>query len=80
MGRNLRLKLAGACSQVHSRGNDPRDRIIAGSAKSFLDWLNETCGRFGWRIHACASGISSLVQHIRTPAPAADALHSTFQT
>ncbi len=53
MARKLRLEYEGACYHVINRGNYRRDLFAdKGAAEAFEGCLGESCGRFGWRVHA----------------------------
>lgn len=53
MSRSARLEYAGACYHVINRGNYRRDLFGGqGAAAAFERVLDETCTRFGWRVHA----------------------------
>jgi REP element-mobilizing transposase RayT len=53
MARKLRLEYPGACYHVINRGNYRRNVFAPrGAAEAFERCLGETCGRFGWRVHA----------------------------
>ena len=69
MARKLRLEFAGACYHVRNRGNYRRDLFDKGGAESFQACLNETCGSFGWRIHAYGIMRNHFHLAVETPEP-----------
>lgn len=70
MARRLRLEFAGACYHVINRGNYRRDLFNGkGAAESFQQCLFETCGRFGWRLHAFVIMRNHFHLAVETPEP-----------
>jgi REP element-mobilizing transposase RayT len=70
MARKLRLEYPGACYHVINRGNY-RQGIFApkGAAEAFERVLAETCGRFGWRVHAYLIMRTHFHLAVETPQP-----------
>ena len=53
MARKLRMEYPGAIYHVINRGNYRRDLFeSAGTAEAFVEALEETVGRHGWRLQA----------------------------
>lgn len=70
MARKLRLEYAGACYHVINRGNYRANIFGAkGAAEAFEKCLGETCGRFGWRVHAFAIMRNHFHLALETPEP-----------
>ena len=69
MARKLRLEYPGGCYHVINRGNYRRNVFAPrGSAEAFEQCLGETCGRFGWRVHAFVIMRNHFHLAVETPA------------
>jgi len=70
MARTARLEFSGACYHVINRGNYRRDLFAGeGAAAAFERVLDETCGRFGWRVHAYVIMRNHFHLALETPEP-----------
>ncbi|MEZ5277862.1 MAG: transposase [Opitutaceae bacterium] len=70
MARKLRIEYPGAIYHVLNRGNYRRDLFeTVGAAESFLKTLFETCGQYGWRIHAYVLMPNHFHLAMQTPEP-----------
>ena len=70
MARKLRLEYAGATYHVINRGNYRQNVFEAkGAAEAFEHCLGETCGRFGWVVHAYVVMRNHFHLAVETPEP-----------
>ena len=64
------MEYGGACYHVINRGNYRRDLFAGeGAAQAFVGCLRETCGRFGWRLHAYVVMRNHFHLAVETPEP-----------
>ena len=85
MARRLRISFAGALYHLINRGNYRCDVFATdAAARAFLITIDETCRRFGWRVHAYV--IMSNHYHLAVQTPQANLsegmhwLQSTYAT
>jgi REP element-mobilizing transposase RayT len=70
MARKLRLEFEGAAYHVLNRGNYRRSLFESkGAAAAFERCLDETCKRFGWRVHAFVIMRNHFHLALETPQP-----------
>ena len=64
------MEYGGACYHVINRGNYRQDLFAGeGAAQAFVGCLRETCGRFGWRLHAYVVMRNHFHLAVETPEP-----------